>query len=129
MADTRVTRRVDYIPALRFRWLTALYDPVIRWTMRESTFKRRLVEQARLQKGHRVLDLGCGTATFTILLKQGSPDAEVVGVDVDPVILDIARTKAAQAGVTTPSTMGRHFNCLLLTARSTACSRAWCSII
>ena len=28
-----------YIPALRFDRLTAFYDPLIRWTLREATFK------------------------------------------------------------------------------------------
>ena len=36
--------RDDYIPAL-YDWLTLLYDPPLGWTMRESTFKRQLVER------------------------------------------------------------------------------------
>ena len=91
--------RHQYIPALRFGWLTGLYDPVIRWTMREDLFKPRLVEQVRMQPGHRVLDLGCGTATLTIQLKQYQPHAMVVGLDGDPVVLARAREKAAEAGV------------------------------
>lgn len=91
--------REPYIPALRFGWLTTLYDPVVRWTMREALFKRRLVEQARIQPGHRVLDLGCGTGTLALLLKQARPDAEVVGVDGDPKILELARLKAGRAGL------------------------------
>ncbi len=89
----------QYIPALRFGWLTGLYDPVIRWTMREGLFKRRLVEQVGLQPGHQVLDLGCGTATLTVLLKQHQPQATVVGLDGDPVVLARARKKAAEAGI------------------------------
>lgn len=50
--------------------------------MRESTFKPRLVEQARIEKGRRVLDLGCGTATLTILMKKAYPEAEVTGLTV-----------------------------------------------
>ena len=67
--------------------------------MRESTFKRRLVEQARIEKGQRVLDLGCGTGTLTILIKKSHPEAEVIGLDGDPNILEIARTKIAKAGL------------------------------
>lgn len=54
-----------YIPALRFNWLTPLYDPLVRWTLRESAFKQWLVEQARIERDHRVLDLGCGTGTLS----------------------------------------------------------------
>ncbi|MGH7326592.1 MAG: class I SAM-dependent methyltransferase [Candidatus Rokuibacteriota bacterium] len=88
-----------YFPALRFDWLTRFYDPILRVTLKEEKFKRRLLEQAGLRAGHRVLDLGCGTATLTILIKQACPEAHVVGLDADPRILAIARKKAADAGI------------------------------
>jgi ubiquinone/menaquinone biosynthesis C-methylase UbiE len=88
-----------YIPALGFDWLTPLYDPALKWLFRESRFKRRLIEQAQIQLGHRVLDLGCGTGTLTILVKQRHPETEVVGLDVDAQALEIARKKAAKADV------------------------------
>jgi ubiquinone/menaquinone biosynthesis C-methylase UbiE len=88
-----------YIPALSYDRLTPLFDPVIRWSMRELELKRRLIVQARIEPGQRVLDLGCGTATLTILIKQLHPTVEVVGLDGDPKILAIAETKAAKAGV------------------------------
>ena len=88
-----------YIPALGSDWLTPLYDPLLRWVMQEDTFKRDLVRRAQIRTGQRVLDLGCGTGTLTILVKQTHPGAEVVGLDGDPEILEIARAKAAKAGV------------------------------
>ena len=36
-----------YIPALGYRWLTPLYDDVVRVTTREATFKRALLTQAQ----------------------------------------------------------------------------------
>ena len=62
----------------------------------EEKFKRRLVEQTSIQPGQRVLDLGCGTATLTLLAKQAAPEADVVGLDGDPAVLHIAREKARQ---------------------------------
>lgn len=88
-----------YLPALRFHWLTGWYDPVVRWTTREAAFKMELVRQTRLQPGQRVLDLGCGTGTLVIALKQAEPAAEVIGLDGDPAMLNRARTKANRAGV------------------------------
>lgn len=88
-----------YVPALNFDWLTPLYDPVVKWLMPESEFKGRLVRRARIRSGHRVLDVGCGTATLTILVKQAHPGAEVFGLDGDARILGIARAKAAKAGI------------------------------
>lgn len=91
--------RGKYIPAFRYSFLTHLYDLILQGAMRESTFKPRLVEKARIEKGHRVLDLGCGTATLTILIKNAHPQAEVTGLDGDPEVLEIARAKVARAGL------------------------------
>ncbi|MFZ3169483.1 MAG: methyltransferase domain-containing protein [Candidatus Methanoperedens sp.] len=87
-----------YIPALRLEWLNTLYDPVM-LLMRESIFKRTLVEQANIKNGYRLLDLGCGTATLTILIKKAYPGTEVTGLDGDPKILGIARGKVAKEGL------------------------------
>jgi len=67
--------------------------------MPEAALKRQLVEQAQIRPGHRVLDLGCGTATLTVLIKRLHPGAEVVGLDGDQEILEIARAKVARAGL------------------------------
>ncbi len=88
-----------YLAPLKYDWLTSFYDPLLRWTLREETFKRKLVQQANLAPGQRVLDLGCGTATLTLLIKQMHPQAEVVGLDGDAKVLGIAQNKIAQAGV------------------------------
>ena len=90
---------MSYIPALRYESLTRFYDPVLRATLKEDRFKRLLVEQAALRPGHRVLDVGCGTATLTILLKQACAEAEVTGLDGDATVLDVARTKVKAAGL------------------------------
>ena len=83
-----------YIPALSFKWLTPLYDPLLKWGMREETFKRRLIRSANIDPQMKVLDLGCGTGTLTIMLKQSHPDADITGLDGDPQVLDIAREKS-----------------------------------
>ncbi len=88
-----------YIPALAYRWLTPLYDPVVALTTRERTFKAALVAQAALQPGQRVLDLACGTATLTIAAKRSQSQAEIVGLDGDAEILERARRKTAEAGL------------------------------
>lgn len=87
-----------FIPALSFGWMAPIYDLLIRLTMPETALKRRLVEQSRIRTGHRVLDLGCGTATLILLIKSIHPEAEVRGLDGDPRILEIARKKAEKAG-------------------------------
>ncbi len=89
--------RTPYIPALKYGWLTALYDPLLRVTLQEQTFKLRLIEQAGVKQGHNILDVGCGTATLTLLTKKLHPETQVVGLDADPKAFEIARAKAAQS--------------------------------
>ncbi len=89
----------NYISVLRYGWLTKFYDPIMAGILREKKFKHQLIQQAIIQSGHRVLDLGCGTATLTILLKQLYPDTEVVGLDGDDKVLAIAQRKIAAAGL------------------------------
>ena len=89
-----------YVTALGFRWLTPLYDGLLRLGGRERTFKGRLLDQAAIQPGESVLDLGCGSGTLAIQLKQRAPTAEIVGLDGDPDILSRARCKALRAGLT-----------------------------
>ena len=85
-----------YIAALRYHWLTSLYDPVLRFTLRENTFKERLVRQANITANQHVLDLGCGTGTLTLMMKQQHEHAEIEGLDADSKTLEIAHAKLAR---------------------------------
>jgi ubiquinone/menaquinone biosynthesis C-methylase UbiE len=67
--------------------------------MREQAFKERLIERARIQAGQHVLDLGCGTGTLTLMIKQAVPMAHVTGLDGDADVLSIAQAKSVRAGL------------------------------
>lgn len=111
-----------YIHALRFKALTALYDPVIALTTREKTFKRALLDAAALQPHDRVLDVGCGTGTLAIQAKRCAPLIDMHGIDGDLGILRRAQVKTKKAGLDIdyrealsfelPYPDG-HFNCVL----------------
>lgn len=58
------------------------------------------VEWASVQPGQRVLDLACGTGLITLLAaKAVGKDGHVVGVDVSPGMLGVAKKKAAEKGL------------------------------
>lgn len=82
-----------YIPALRFGWLTKVYDPLIQWTMPEKQFKNDLIIEAGIETEFHVLDFGCGTATLSMMTKSKYPSAFVTSVDVDAKVLAIAKNK------------------------------------
>ena len=84
-----------FVPAAGRAGLTALYDPVLRLTMREGTWRAALVAQALEGEVRpaRIADVGCGTGTLTVALAAAAPGAKVVGVDGDPEVLLRARRK------------------------------------
>ncbi|MBS3966608.1 MAG: bifunctional demethylmenaquinone methyltransferase/2-methoxy-6-polyprenyl-1,4-benzoquinol methylase UbiE [Truepera sp.] len=56
--------------------------------------------QVALEKQpQRILDVATGTADLALWLKRYRPEAEVVGVDFVPAMLELARRKAAQQGL------------------------------
>jgi cyclopropane fatty-acyl-phospholipid synthase-like methyltransferase len=108
----------SYIPALGYRWLTRFYDPVVRVTTREATFKEALLRQASIQDEDRILNLGCGTGTLALLVKHAYRGAEVFGLDADPDALKLASTKLAESGIEVRSIMAWHRPCRIRRNRS-----------
>ena len=88
-----------YITALKIPWLTSLYDPIVRWTTRESRVKGALIAQAELEAKMKVLDLASGTGTLSLMIKQRFPCVDVEGIDGDPKILQIAQAKSDRVGL------------------------------
>jgi ubiquinone/menaquinone biosynthesis C-methylase UbiE len=88
----------NYIPALRFRALTRFYDLYLRTVLPEQRLKQLLVDQVSPRPAQRVLDIGCGTATLTIMLKQACTSAEVTGLDCDEDALAFAKKKTDRSG-------------------------------
>jgi ubiquinone/menaquinone biosynthesis C-methylase UbiE len=88
----------DYLPAMTKDWLLPLYDPFT-WLLGVQRIHRRLVELAAVEQGHRVLEIGCGPGGLVLRAQRMHPDADVVGLDPDPLALARARRKAERAGL------------------------------
>src|SRR5437870_1033975 len=61
---------------------------------------RRLFEDAGISSGMRVLDIGCGAGDVALTAAAlVGPSGAVVGLDMNPAILETARRRAREAGL------------------------------
>ncbi|TAF51986.1 MAG: class I SAM-dependent methyltransferase [Oscillatoriales cyanobacterium] len=76
------------------------YDPITQYVLlpHETVARQGLIDAVRV-KPRRIIDLGCGTGSTTLMLKQAFPEAEVVGLDLSPYMLVVASMKAQKAGL------------------------------
>jgi ubiquinone/menaquinone biosynthesis C-methylase UbiE len=71
----------------------------MRLIMRDEQLRRLTLSLLRPEPAERVLDIGSGTGSLAVRLKQEHPRATVVGYDIDPAALAIAEHKAREAQV------------------------------
>lgn len=82
-----------FIPALKYHFLTPIYDRFIGLTMPEKEVKNKVIQLLKIEQGERILDFGCGTGTLVKLLLLKHPNLNVIGLDVDQKVLQVARNK------------------------------------
>jgi release factor glutamine methyltransferase len=89
---------VAYILGRRdFRHLTLAVDPRVLIPRPETEL---LVEVGlELDPGAHVIDVGTGSGAVALALKQERPDLDVVGLDVSPDALEVARSNAVALGL------------------------------
>lgn len=73
------------------------YDPVTAFASppNETWIRKQLIAAIEGQP-KKILDLGCGTGSTTLMLKQAFPEALVIGLDLSPYMLVVADYKARQ---------------------------------
>ena len=99
MVRLSVMSAQPFTPAAGNPKYTKYYDAVVAVLTREDRWRSAAVAQLGLNAGDTVVDIGCGTASLAIRMKQHEPGARVIGVDPDPQVLRIARAKVHRAGV------------------------------
>ncbi len=76
------------------------YDSVTQYALPPNeTWVRQELVNAIGGQPRKILDLGCGTGSTTLMLKQAFPKAEVIGLDLSPYMLIMAEYKANKAGL------------------------------
>lgn len=91
------------------RW-ARFYDPCVTLCLlgQRARLRRRTVALARLRRGERVLEVGCGTGDVALAARARLGATGVVyGIDPAPEMIAMARTKAARAGVQVDFQRGR----------------------
>lgn len=74
------------------------YDPITQYVLPPNeTWVRQGLIDAIKGTPRRILDLGCGTGSTTLMLKQAFPQAQVTGLDLSPYMLVMAEHKATTA--------------------------------
>jgi len=87
-----------YIPAAGRDWLLPFYDVFVRLSGMKA-LQQAVVAECRIAAGQRVLDVGCGTGSLVVMIKQAHPEALVTGIDPDPKALARAAGKRQRSGV------------------------------
>lgn len=60
----------------------------------------KMIESARLQPGFEVLEMACSTGSDSFLMaEQVGPSGKVVGIDIAPVMIEVAKATAASRAV------------------------------
>ena len=61
---------------------------------------RMIIEMAKIERGDKVLDVGCGSGSLTLTAKSyvGEP-GHVYGIDAAPEMIEVARNKAKHRGL------------------------------
>lgn len=66
---------------------------------RDQTWKRWLVASLPQLTAPRCVDLACGTGDVTAALANRFPQGEIVGLDLTPAMIEVARERCAQPNV------------------------------
>ena len=84
----------DYLPAAGHDALLPGYDLLTRFLGFNRVYQK-LIAQAELSDGQRVLEIGCGTGNLTMRAKRDHPGVEFVGCDPDPRALKSGATQGS----------------------------------
>ncbi|UCE79280.1 MAG: methyltransferase domain-containing protein [Nitrospiraceae bacterium] len=97
MAISREKVRDMYqLGAKRYDFTTVLFRLI---GLRMKAYRSLAIKKLLLQQGNFVIELGCGTGlNFPFIMEQIGAEGRLIGVDLTPGMLDIARERIRRAG-------------------------------
>ncbi|WP_295132233.1 class I SAM-dependent methyltransferase [uncultured Reyranella sp.] len=90
---------VSYTPAAGHHWLTPFYDFGVAVLTREGRWRSALVEQLHPDPADVIVDIGCGTGSLLVRVGKTAPSVQLIGIDPDPAVLERARKRFVDAGL------------------------------
>jgi ubiquinone/menaquinone biosynthesis C-methylase UbiE len=76
-------------------WIARGYDRGVQVAFRDLVATTFDDLAGQLTEARRLVDVGCGPGQFTIMAAERLPQAEVVGIDLAPTMIELARGHAA----------------------------------
>jgi len=87
-------------PAMINGAFTKYYDFFVDAFFVGKLLQKKTVSLINLKESKSLVDIGCGTGTLVIFLKEKYPQANITGVDPDLIVLGVARKKAQKKKLT-----------------------------
>lgn len=104
-STSEVAVTLDHMPSTASTYLLGHADAEVRRLMLQArlydSYTEHALRQAGLRPGMRVLDVGCGPGDVSfVAARLVGPEGTVLGIDAAPDIIELARTRATEHGVT-----------------------------
>ncbi len=85
----------DFVAGLIEKY--GISKPLVKGSEKQSANGEEDLEEALSQERNLVVELGCGTGSFT--MEMAGKGYDIIGIDLSPDMLNIARRKSAEAGL------------------------------
>lgn len=85
--------KYKFAPAFICDFFTPFYDLIIKQGGLGKSLEERIIKIANIKDGESILDVGCGSGGLVVRIRSNYQNCEVVGVDPDQKILNLAKKK------------------------------------